>query len=114
MLSYLGTGKSTLINMLFNNSSAASEMDTPSRVGGTSMSVTSKTNWYFKKSAFYTDTVGFGDPDKSDYKLASDLKTFISGAQKGVHCIIITLRFGRLSKEERFNLDLIREMFEDG
>lgn len=100
--------------MLLNDSSAASEMKAPCPVGGTSMSVTKKATWYFKNSVCYADTVGFGDPNTPDVQLASDLKAFINRAQAGVHCIIITLRYGRLSKEERLNLDLIRKMFEDG
>ena len=114
ILYFKGTGKSTLINMLYNNSSAALEMKTPCPVGGTSMSVTKKANWYFKKSVCYADTVGFGDPEQSDFKLASDLKSFIRRSEIGVHSIIITLRFGRLSKEERLNLDLITQIFEEG
>ena len=100
--------------MLHNSSSAALDLATPCQVGGTSKSVTKKSRWYFKNSVCYADTVGFGDPEKSDLKLASDLKSFISCYQSGVHSIIITLRYGRLSKEERLNLALIGEMFQEG
>ena len=89
-------------------------MKEPCPVGGTSMSVTKKAKWYFKNGVCYADTIGFGDPELSDFKLASDLRSFINRAQAGVHSIIITLRKGRLTKEERFNLDLIMELFQDG
>ena len=100
--------------MHYNNSSAPTEMKEPCPVGGTSMSVTKKAKWYFKNSICYADTIGFGDPEMSDFKLASDLKGFIKCAQAGVHCIIITMRYGRLTTEERLNLALIMELFQAG
>jgi hypothetical protein len=109
-----GTGKSTIINMLFNNAYTKLEMEYPCTVGSTTEPITKGAKWVFSAadSTLYGDTVGFSDPDITDFEIAMNLKKFILTAQGGVNCIIIVLKYGRITREERANLEMISKIFD--
>ncbi|XP_065659135.1 phosphatidylinositol 4-phosphate 5-kinase-like [Hydra vulgaris] len=109
-----GTGKSTIINMLYNDSVLKENLNQPCEIGATSNSVTKKMLWIFnaRNLTIYADTVGLSDPHQSDSQIASDLKKFIEASKGGVHCIIIVLRYGRITREERINLEIIKNLFD--
>lgn len=71
-----GNGKSTIINMLFNNSYTKLELESPCSIGSTTNSITKQAKWFFNAadSTLYGDTVGFSDPDEPDIKIATNLK----------------------------------------
>lgn len=108
-----GTGKSTIINMLYNNGITIEDCEGPLKTAPTAASVTTATTWRMSTQGdVYCDTVGFGDHTKDDCVLAYELKKFLRTCQCGVHCIIIVTKYGRLSHEERCNLKLIAELFD--
>ena len=109
-----GTGKSTIINMLYNQSSLKENLKGPCKIGASTDSVTKKTKWYFNAvdKRVYGDTIGFSDPTKSDIEIALGLKALVTASQGGVHCIVIVLKYGRISREERTVLKMISEVFD--
>ena len=109
-----GTGKSTIINMLYNNDFTMDACTKPFEVGGSADSVTKRPQWILKQETgmCYGDTVGLCDPTQSDLAVAMDLKRFIGKLQGGIHCLIIVARCGRVSREERANLATINEIFD--
>ncbi len=60
----------------------------------------------------YGDTIGLSDPKETNLEIAMNMKKLILTVQGGVNCIIVVLRYGRLSKEERANLELISKIFD--
>lgn len=108
-----GTGKSTLINILFNGACTKEECLSPAPVGASADSVTKDSHWYYnhREKTLYGDTVGFSDPQKSAIEIAMELKKFFWAARIGVHCIVMVMKFGRVTKEERLNMKLIRSIF---
>ncbi|XP_012563599.1 uncharacterized protein LOC100213925 [Hydra vulgaris] len=109
-----GTGKSTIINMLYNDSVLKENLNQPCEIGATSNSVTKKMLWLFnaRDLTIYADTVGLSDPHQSDLQIATDLKKFLETSKGGVHCIIIVLKYGRITREERINLEIIEKLFD--
>ena len=109
-----GVGKSTLINMLYNDNVSKDCCKGPCRVDNTADSVTKKADWCINvdEGIMYGDTIGFGDPKMEEVEVALSLKSFLTISQGGVHCIILVLRFGRMSKEERLNLQSLDNIFD--
>lgn len=109
-----GTGKSTIINMLYNNDFNKKACEEPCAVGATACAVTKKPEWHFNSGdgKVYGDTVGLGDPSRSDLEIAQGIKNFIKLFSHGVHCIIIVAKFGRFSKQEHCNLKIISQIFD--
>lgn len=114
-----GTGKSTIVNLLFNSSSADIRVDEqsctkPCAVKSTSDSVTKQSRWLYNTTAGHLigDTVGLGDPKKDNTEVVMAIKNFLQLIGTGVHCIVIVLRYPRLSREERLNLELIAKLFQ--
>ena len=110
-----GTGKSTIINLLFNNSFSKDNLGKPCKIGNTSNSVTKKSCVLYSPNnkILYYDTMGFSDPDKGDFEIAMGIKDLIRTCHGGVNSIIVVLKYGRMSKEERLILDIIKEIFDD-
>jgi len=109
-----GTGKSTLLNMLFNDDFSKSSCITPAMIGNTSMSVTHQTQCHINTKSGYLiyDTVGLGDPDLEDDQIVQQLRSFLRAVGIGIDLIIVVARYGRASKEARMNFELINEVFE--
>lgn len=114
VLGTTGAGKSTIINMMFNEDYNKDACSQPLPIGNTADSVTKNEAWRFnpKDGRLYIDTIGFGDPSRPDFCVAKEIKDFIRNTNSGVHCILIVVRFGRLSTEERFNLHAIEALFD--
>lgn len=109
-----GSGKSTIINMLFNNDYHKETCEEPCPVGATASSVTKEPEWHFNSSdgKVYGDTIGLGDTSRSDLEIAKGIKNFIKMFSHGVHCIIIVAKFGRFTKQEHCTLKIISQMFD--
>ena len=110
-----GTGKSTIINMLYNNAVAENDLVGPCKIGATADSVTKGSKWSFNAKDFtlYGDTVGLSDPEQSNLEIGMGIRRFLHAAKGGVNTIIIVLKYGRLSKEERTNLEIISQIFDE-
>lgn len=108
-----GTGKSTIINMLYNNDYTKDACLAPCDTNSTADSVTKKTRWLISpKSGFvFGDTVGLGDPSQNDLQVVYNIKSFIRRFDGGVHTIILVARFGRWSAQDRANISAISEIF---
>lgn len=108
-----GTGKSTIINMLYNGDVSKDCCKKPCTVNYTRDSVTKKPQWIFncKEGLVTGDTVGFGDPSMSDVQVARELKKFIAILRNGVHGIILVTKFGRMTKEEQSTIKALIGIF---
>jgi GTPase Era involved in 16S rRNA processing len=109
-----GTGKSTLINMLYNNDISKESLQKPCPVNFTRDSVTKKPQWIFncKEGLVLGDTVGFGDPSMSNYEIAKELNRFVAILRNGVHGIILVTRFGRApTAEEQATVKAMMRVF---
>lgn len=109
-----GTGKTTLINMLFNNDSSAESCMKPNETANTAAAVTKKPSWLFnlKDSRIFGDTIGFGDPTMPHAEIADSIRGFIRKFMVGFHALIIVAKYGRINDGERANLLAIQEIFE--
>ncbi len=107
-----GSGKSTIVNMLYNGGHMPGDCTQPCETGASANSVTKQTNRRIKNGIVYTDTTGFGDPNISYIDIVGSLRSFISRFNNGVHCIVIVARYGRISSEDRANLQLLDTIFE--
>ena len=61
-----GAGKSTLINMLYNNDTTPSACNEPCEVDITTKSVTKQPQWILdpKTGRIFADTIGFSDSER--------------------------------------------------
>ena len=109
-----GTGKTTLINMLFNNDSSAESCIKPYDTANTAAACTKKPIWLFnlKDYRIFGDTIGFGDPTMKQEEIANSIREFIQKFMVGFHALIIVAKYGRISDSERANLLAILELFE--
>ena len=110
-----GTGKSTIINMLLNNDFSKDSCDRPCSIGESAESVTKKHSWWVscKHERMFADTMGFSDPDNPDIEVCVQLKKLIKAIEVGIHCVIIVVKYGRLSREERANLETMKALFNE-
>jgi len=111
-----GTGKSTIVNMLYNHDSSIGSFVAPCNIAPTFASVTSKTHIIANpdQGMSFIDTVGIGDRRFSDEQILESIRGFIKSTDCGVTSIIVTERYGRLSKEMLVNLHMLNEVFEAG
>lgn len=110
-----GTGKSTIINMLLNNDFSKDSCISPCSVGESAQSVTKTHSWWVscKHERMFADTIGFINPDNPDIEICVQLKKLINAIEVGIHCVIIVVKYGRISREERANLETMRALFDE-
>ena len=108
-----GTGKSTLINMLYNDDTTQSACNEPCEVDITTRSVTKLPQWHLdpKTGRIFADTIGFSDSEESDEDIIAGLQRFLGAISEGVHSIILVARHGRLTRQDRLNIMTIRKIF---
>jgi len=114
VLGSTGVGKSTIINMLINNSYDKDSCLTPALTGSTVSSVTKEVKYYLNlpmKRAFI-DTIGLGDPELKNNDIISMTSDFLQKTKSGVNVVIVVARFGRWSKEERANMGMLYEILD--
>lgn len=113
VLGNTGTGKTTLINMLFNNDSNAENCIGPNSTGNTAAAVTKKPSWLFnlKDGRIFGDTIGFGDPDLNQEEVINSIRQFIRKFMVGFHVLIIVAKYGRINDGERANLLAIQGLY---
>ena len=109
-----GTGKTTLINMLFNNDFSAESCTKPYETANTAAAVTKKPIWLFnlKDCRIFGDTIGFGDPTMKQEEIENSIREFIRKFMVGFHALIIVAKYGRIGDGERANLLSIQGLFE--
>jgi len=110
-----GTGKSTIINMLYNNDINCDSCKEPAPVGDSSDSVTKALNYYYisKQQISLIDSIGLSDPTITDVEVVLKMKQFLSLSVTGIHLVVIVVKWGRINGPERLNLSAIASMFEN-
>lgn len=105
---------STLLNMLYNNDFSLSGMTGPAQTAYSSLPVTQVSSFYFAPSQgnMYCDTVGLGDPNLTNAQIISNLKRILQEAANGIHCVIVMVKWQRLTALDRENIFAINEMFD--
>eukprot|EP00047_Mylnosiga_fluctuans_P007458 m.253487 g.253487 ORF g.253487 m.253487 type:complete len:348 (+) comp18391_c0_seq1:265-1308(+) len=113
-----GTGKSTIVNMLFNNDISRESCQSPNQIDNTSQAVTKSMSWTITmepgRQWLLWDTVGLGDPHMSDYSVITELRSLFTTIRGGggVTCVIIVAKFNRVSREERANIRALIDLFD--
>lgn len=111
-----GVGKSTLVNMLFNNDSSVESCQRPCPVKNTSLSVTQSAAMVASLSAgrmwMLCDTVGLGITSEwTEHVVLANLHSLFDKLTSGVTCVIWVARFDRVTREERANIRTLLELF---
>jgi GTP-binding protein EngB required for normal cell division len=108
----IGAGKSTLINLLFNGGVDAESLRFPATTSDMINGVTLKTtNYYsFLKSYILTDTIGYGDERFSEVEILQDIKMLTRSLNTGFNIIIVVIKYGRQSNEDRFIIDMLARL----
>src|SRR5690349_2579075 len=110
-----GSGKSTLINILFNDDVEKESLLKPAVANDTSSGVTAIfTTYYNFPSYAYTDSIGFGDNRFNHNEIFRTLKCIIKQSMVGYNRIYLCLRYGRISKEIRYYIDFLTTVFDKG
>lgn len=107
-----GVGKSTLINMLFNDDVNQSSLSKPASTSNLSTGSTSCFTTYYNFPYYaYTDSIGFGDDRFSEENLLSMLKTTIKNSLIGYNNIFLCINYGRISSDIRYHIELLVAIF---
>jgi DNA polymerase III delta prime subunit len=107
-----GAGKSTIINSLFRESSRAEDLKGPAPTSNGSSGVTDKIRTYYVlPTVAYTDSVGLGDHRYDLLTVFDNLRKMVRYGKIGFNRIFLCLRYGRVSVEERKNLQLLNNLF---
>ncbi|CAF0855441.1 unnamed protein product [Adineta steineri] len=107
-----GVGKSTLINILFNNDVKKTSMSKPAITSeGSAGSTTCFTTYYNFPNYAFTDTIGFGDNRFDEQHIFSMLKAIIKNSMVGYNQIYVCISYGRISSDIRYYIDLLITIF---
>ena len=108
-----GVGKSTLVNMLYNNDCSVHCCTHPQPTGNTARAVTQVSIMLFDwvRSWAIIDTVGVGDPNLSEDTILRNIRGLIKDTSKGVHAVVVVMRMARLSNASRANGEVLRHLF---
>jgi len=109
-----GVGKSTILNMLYNESYDEDSCKKPAMVGSGGDSTTKKTEFHvsLKAKTVLIDTIGFGDPSLTNEEVFRITRQFLKSSQKGVNCVIVVCKYGRLSGPDRVNVEIFDRLFD--
>jgi len=105
-----GSGKSKLINVLFNKNIYESGVNLNSVKNeiyftrGKTMITNFETKKTEKKDVIVIDTIGICDTYWEEEKEISFIKERISRNMRIIHCVLIIIRAGRISKETKTNI----------
>jgi len=108
-----GVGKSTIINMLYNQEHTEDCCLTPCKTGSTASSITQQTSLHLNlpKGWCFMDTVGIGDPTIEERKLIASIKGLVDHTANGFHCVVFVMRMERVTDSTRANLFLLQSIF---
>jgi len=108
-----GIGKSTFINMLYNNTIDLDKMLTPARTGNNSSGITDKINAYMNTydKRLYIDTIGLTDNRLNETQIIIGLKTFLRNIVSGIHLMFIFINYGRIDSKDRKLFQLMCSIF---
>ncbi|CAJ1404168.1 unnamed protein product [Effrenium voratum] len=110
-----GVGKSTIVNMLYNQDSSERCCAEPSVTGNSADSVTKASSLHLcmRTGWCLVDTVGVGDPDLRQNQIVDNVRNVIRNTARGVHAVIIVMKMGRVPKASRANLVLLQKLFRE-
>lgn len=108
-----GVGKSTIVNMLYNDDHTSFSCLTPCKVGDGADSVTKGSSMHinFRSRMCIADTVGVGDPSMSTEQLLGAIRALITNTARGIHAIVLVMKLGRVPAAARANAFLLTELF---
>jgi hypothetical protein len=111
-----GVGKSTLINMLVNNGTHQDQMRSPACTGNQMSGQTAVFTTYFNlaQRLYLTDSIGIGDNRFHEMRIHSLLKQITQSCWIGFQCVILVLKYGRLSSAARREIEAINVMLGSG
>lgn len=108
-----GSGKSTLINILFNKDVTKESLLKPAIADDTTTGVTSVfTTYYDFPSYAYTDSIGFGDDRFDQNVIFRCLKSILMQSMVGYNRIYLCLKYGRISREIRDYIEFLITVFD--
>jgi GTPase SAR1 family protein len=115
VLGRTGIGKSTIVNMLINDSADIESMMKPAKISDDVNGVTLRTTNYFsfRNKFILTDTIGFGDVNFSESQILKDIKQLTRALESGFNAIIAVARYGRQSEEDRLLMDILSRLLGD-
>ncbi|CAF1610936.1 unnamed protein product, partial [Didymodactylos carnosus] len=109
-----GVGKSSIINVLYNDDVKKESLNTPAKVGSTTSGVTKSFDTYYDSNKYaYTDSIGFGDNNFTKEEIVTLIKRLIDNAIIGYNKIYLCVRYGRISTDIWLYLNLIISVFGD-
>jgi GTPase SAR1 family protein len=107
-----GVGKSTLINILFNNNVNKQYLSKPAVTSeGSAGSTACFTTYYNFPNYAFTDSIGFGDNRFDKEKILSMLKATVKNSMVGYNRIYLCLNYGRISSDIRYYIELLIVIF---
>ena len=106
-------GKSTVVNMIYNEDSSADCCQRPFKTGSTAASVTKASNLQFnvRTSSIIIDTVGVGDPELEDSEILGSVRTLIRHVAKGVNAVVVVMKMARVPAATRANIYVLNKLF---
>lgn len=107
-----GVGKSTLINILFNDDVSKPSLLKPAITSESSSgSTTCFTTYYNFPDYAYTDSIGLGDNRFDQENIVSMLESTVKNSMVGYNKIYLCINYGRISSEIRYQIDLLIVIF---
>lgn len=107
-----GVGKSTVINMIFNDNARPTSLLQPSGTSEGSAGATACfSTYYCLPDCALTDSIGFGDNRFNRQETISMLKAVVKNSMVGYNRIYLCVRYGRISDEIRYYIDLLTVIF---
>lgn len=108
-----GVGKSTIVNMLYNQGAGEAQCKAPCRTGATAASVTKQSSVQISlsTSTCFVDTVGIGDPALDQAQLLQGIRSLIKYSVRGLHTVVVVAKVGRLTAGTLANIHALRELF---
>lgn len=108
-----GVGKSSIVNMLFNQNTTDDCLTKPSNIGWTADSVTKQTSVHMnmERKWLLVDTIGVGDPQMRSSDLVRAIRGLLEKIMDGVECIVFVLKMERVTAASRANMALLQKIF---
>lgn len=107
-----GVGKSTLINILFNDDVRPWSLLQPASTSESSAGVTACFSTYYSiPDCALTDSIGFGDNRFTKKETITMLKAVVKNSMVGYNKIYLCLRYGRVANDIRYYIDLLVAIF---
>lgn len=106
-------GKSTILNELFHNSVDAEVITKgPAEAQHQSDSVTkaAKLHWSPAQQMVLLDTVGLGDPEKTNIEIVREVLSVMNAFKGGVTAVLLVIKFDRWKAEDEANMQLLLEL----